>query len=82
MNTADKEPVSILKEYCEKEKIVQRYDFEESVKPQRGFQYTVTIQITSSGVTEEKSFRGEMQANKKDAKKVAAQKAIEKLGIS
>ena len=79
MNTADKNPVSILKEYCDKNKLVQtEYDSE------GGWKCTVTIKTMSSsgaGETEEELFEGKMQRTKRGAKRATAQKALEKLGI-
>ena len=82
MNTADKHPVSILKEYCDKNKFVQpEYNFE----PEEGLRWKCTVTIktmTSSGETEEELFEGKIESNKRDTKRAAAEKAIEKLGIS
>ena len=77
MNTAEKNQVSILKEHCDSKKKVQtEYDSEGDWK------CIVTIKImSSSGETEEELFEGEIQGTKEAAKRVAAQKAIEELGI-
>ena len=81
MNTADKNSVSILKEYCDKNKFVQtEYKF---IEEGLGWKCTVTIKtMTSSGETEEELFEGEIRDTKKAAKIAAAEKAIEKLEIS
>jgi len=71
--SSSKDPVSKLKEYCEQNKIEQpRYD-EEACGGAQQFKFRVTVQG--------RIFQGTVQGSKKEAKKAAAQKAMNGLKV-